>query len=91
MIRLFVSTICRFLTPQCVQESCLGNSPHAVRDVQLPSASYPTTLQSNVTLPFTLTRSSATYKPESTSSVVINSWFLTNSQETVKTGGGGYG
>ena len=78
VIRLFVSTICRFLAPQCVQESCLGNSPHVARDVQLPSTSYSTSLHSNLTLSFTLACCSATYKPESTSFVVINSWILTD-------------
>lgn len=89
VIRLFVCTICRFLASQCVQESCLGNSPHVAGDVQLPSASHSTSLQSDPALSFTLACCRATYKPESASFVVIYSWFLTNSQGAVKAGVGG--
>lgn len=73
-MRLFDSTLCRFLASQCVQESCLGNSPHVVRDVQLPPASYSTSLQSDLTLSSTLACCGSTYKPESASFVVINTF-----------------
>ena len=78
VMRLFDSTLCRFLASQCVQESCLGNSPHVVRDVQLPPASYSTSLQSDLTLSSTLACCGSTYKPESASFVVINTWILTD-------------
>lgn len=60
----------------CVQISCLGNSAHSARNVQLSYASYPASLPSPVAQPSSFLGCCATEKSESASSVVSGGYHV---------------